>query len=140
MSITNSYHFILVEDSVLDSYIGSKIIEGLGDLCKSYHSFLDPFEAFEYIEQRGAVPEKTIIFLDIQMPLMSGFEFVEKFETQLSKSCQKYFFINILSSSINEKDIIKAKSYSTINQFMSKPLTKEMVLSIVNSIENDEKS
>lgn|SRR5690606_28735926 len=140
MSITNSYHFILVEDSVLDSYIGSKIIEGLGDLCKSYHSFLDPFEAFEYIEQRGAVPEKTIIFLDIQMPLMSGFEFVEKFETQLSKSCQKYFVINILSSSINEKDIIKAKSYSTINQFMSKPLTKEMVLSIVNSIENDEKS
>lgn len=140
MSITNSYHFILVEDSVLDSYIGSKIIEGLGDLCKSYHSFLDPFEAFEYIEQRGAVPEKTIIFLDIQMPLMSGFEFVEKFETQLSKSCQKYFVINILSSSINEKDIIKAKSYSTVNQFMSKPLTKEMVLSIVNSIENDEKS
>lgn len=140
MLITNSYHFILVEDSVLDSYIGSKIIEGLGDLCKSYHSFLDPFEAFEYIEQRGAVPEKTIIFLDIQMPLMSGFEFVEKFETQLSKSCQKYFVINILSSSINEKDIIKAKSYSTVNQFMSKPLTKEMVLSIVNSIENDEKS
>lgn len=140
MSITNSYHFILVEDSVLDSYIGSKIIEGLGDLCKSYHSFLDPFETFEYIEQRGAVPEKTIIFLDIQMPLMSGFEFVEKFETQLSKSCQKYFVINILSSSINEKDIIKAKSYSTVNQFMSKPLTKEMVLSIVNSIENDEKS
>lgn len=134
MDLEKRFHFILIEDSVLDSYIGAKIIQGMKDVCFSYHSFLDPFEAFEYIQKRGKKEEKTIIFLDIQMPLMSGFEFIEKFESELNISRQQDFIIIVLSSSINEKDIKKAKSYTSVNEFLSKPLTKEMVESIVKNI------
>jgi hypothetical protein len=60
------------------------------------------------------------------MPMMNGFEFVESFETipaDIRAACSIY----MLSSSINENDIAKVKGYSSIKQFVNKPLTASSI-------------
>lgn len=150
MKQQRSYHFILVEDSKLDAFIGEKIIQGLGALCLSIRVFLDPKEALSYMlkasAKNGTEGEgghgtdgagTTIVLLDIQMPLMSGFEFIERFEDLASTEQQSRYIINVLSSSINEKDIIRAGSYKSVNKFLNKPLKKEMILEVVDSLDNE---
>lgn len=130
----SAYHFILIEDSKLDSYIGQIIITRLGPVCLSFKSFLDPQEALVYVQNREITPEKTIIFLDIQMPLMTGFEFIEQYEILVPPEKQANYIINILSSSINEKDMIQAKSYKSVNAYLNKPMKKEMIDAVLDTL------
>lgn len=141
MQQRKSYHFILVEDSKLDAFIGEKIIRGLGPLCLSLQVFQDPQQALAYIQENADADlggdnaaRQTIVLLDIQMPLMNGFEFIERFEDLLSPEQQARYVINMLSSSINEKDITHAKSFDSVNMFLNKPLKKEMIMAVIDSL------
>lgn len=134
MGYPQSYHFILIEDSKLDAFIGEKIIRGLGYMCRSFRAFLDPSEALAFIANEPRRDAKTIVLLDIQMPLMTGFEFIEQYEMRVSPEKRQDYRINMLSSSINEQDLIRASSYESVNMFLNKPLKKEMLLEIVASL------
>ena len=57
------------------------------------------------------------------MPIMNGFEFIEAFEQTLPVDLREQYIVNLLSSSINESDMIKANSYTSVNKFLNKPLT-----------------
>jgi CheY-like chemotaxis protein len=136
MADSATYHFILIEDSKLDSFIGEKIIRSLGGTCISLTSFLDPEAALSYIAQREPDQHRTVVLLDIQMPLMTGFEFIERYEELVDVERQQNYVINILSSSINERDIARANSYKCMNAFLNKPLKRELLIELVNGITN----
>ncbi len=72
-----------------------------------------------------------LIFLDLHMPVMDGWEFIEKFE-EIYSLLKKNVTIIILSSSTDNRDIQRSKQYSTVKGFYSKPLTVEMLLEITN--------
>lgn len=77
-------HFIIIDDSQLDCFIAEKIIQNTGTFS-SIKSFTQATDALESIKNSGKTNDPvTIIILDIQMPLMNGFQFVEAFE-QLPK-------------------------------------------------------
>ena len=119
---TKKLNFIVIDDSKLDCFIAEKIIRNTGK-CESIKSFLQAKEALEYISSTPADDQShTIILVDIQMPLMNGFEFVEAFE-QLSKEIVANYTIYIISSSINENDLSKVHNYASVRQFLNKPLT-----------------
>ena len=71
------------------------------------------------------IPE--MIFLDLNMPILNGWEFLNTF----SKPQYNMYFasvkIIILSSSIDPKDVEKSKEYSIVTHFLSKPITQEML-------------
>jgi CheY-like chemotaxis protein len=74
---------------------------------------------YEY-ETNKKLPE--IIFLDLNMPVLDGWQFLDQVEKLPFKELLRIY---IISSSIDVKEIEKAKTYSTVKSFVSKPITVE---------------
>lgn len=117
----------LIDDDEVCHLISTKII----NLFSSYsvESFTDAKEALTQFRWRASnevvnLPE--VILLDIDMPGMNGWQFLDEFEklpdVVLNKSC-----VIMLSSSTSYLDMQKAKTYKSVKDFLSKPLTEEKV-------------
>lgn len=114
-------NFIVVDDSKLDCFIAEKIIKNTGR-SETVNTFQQATDALIYIKTLAPTNTPSIVFVDIQMPVMNGFEFVEAFEA-LPENIRQGYSIYMLSSSINENDIAKVKGYKSVKQFLNKPLT-----------------
>ncbi|TGD58840.1 response regulator [Flavobacterium humi] len=68
----------------------------------------------------GNIP--NVILLDINMPVLDGWQFLEKLEAMPNKD---HFNVFIMTSSIDANDIEKSKLFSTVKDFISKPINKE---------------
>ncbi|WP_276134800.1 response regulator [Polluticoccus soli] len=122
-------HFIVIDDSKLDCFIAEKIIQNTGR-NESINTFQLVTDALNYIKGLSNHNGKTIVFVDIQMPVMNGFDFVESFE-QLPLDAKSHYVIYMLSSSINENDIAKVRGYSSVKQFLNKPLTGKTMATVL---------
>lgn len=96
-------------------------------------------EAIELINtlnnEEGIKPQ--LIFLDLNMPVMGGWEFLDLFTSSDYYNSNNTKAI-ILSSTIDPEDIIKSKSYPNVIEFLSKPITVEMLDDIKSKIESKE--
>ncbi len=124
--------FIVIDDSKLNCFIAEKIIRN-NDIDTIVHVFMEATEALEFIKIRPNLPDpiRTIIILDIQMPVMNGFEFVEAFE-KLPESIKVQYDIFMISSSVNESDHNRISNYPSVKELLVKPLTKEMFSYIID--------
>jgi len=71
-----------------------------------------------------------LIFLDLNMPIMGGWEFLDLFSKDKYYKTFPDLKVIVLSSTIDPKDIEKSKSYSMVIDFLSKPITKSLLKSI----------
>ncbi len=122
-------NFIVVDDSKLDCFIAEKIIKNTGK-CEQCSVFQQAQDALEYIKNATDNNIDTIVFVDIQMPVMNGFQFVEAFEA-LPDDQKLSYNIFMLSSSINENDIAKVKGYASVKHFLNKPLTNDAINAVL---------
>lgn len=125
--ITN---FIIIDDSKEDCYLIRKRLQALSTSF-NIKSFLGAHEAYDHILNTVATA-KSIIILDIYMPLMDGFEFVEAFEN-LPKNIQDSYLICALTSSINKNYIDRISAYKSVKFFLEKPLKTESLLALMAS-------
>ncbi|MBR9999369.1 MAG: response regulator [Cyclobacteriaceae bacterium] len=119
---------MIIDDDELNNYITTKIV-GYAQLAKNVESYQSPRAALEYLFENsarvdGVAPE--IIFLDISMHDMNGWEFLEEYK-HLPHDYQKKIKIFILSTSIFEHDRMKAGEYDCINGYIQKPLTEPKI-------------
>ena len=86
----------------------------------------DALNYFKTLKDTGTGIKPQLIFLDLNMPIMGGWEFLDSFSTA---EYSEYNTINviILSSTIDPEDLEKAKKYPMVLDFLSKPITKEML-------------
>ena len=91
--------FIIIDDSKLDCFIAERIIQNVGQ-HGVIRSFPDASTVLNEISQLPQPAGRTIIVLDIQMPVMNGFEFVEAFES-LPLHKKMNYEIFMISSSVN---------------------------------------
>ena len=121
---TGRADFIIIEDNKVDCFIAEKTIQnsGKGLSCRI---FSQASQALEYIQQQHSAGP-VIIFVDIQMPTMNGFEFVESFE-RLALSNQHLYHIYTLTSSINERDKERINRFPSVKGFLNKPLTVDII-------------
>lgn len=87
-------------------------------------------EALEYYDNLKSEESKDypeLIFLDLNMPVMGGWEFLDNFIAEKFSPFNEKTKIIVLSSTIDPKDIEKVKNYPIIMDFISKPVTKEML-------------
>jgi CheY-like chemotaxis protein len=125
-------NFIVIDDSKLDCFIAEKIIRNTGK-SDGVKSFTQATEALEFIKNNAAGNIKTIILVDIQMPVMNGFEFVAAFE-QLSTEITDRYTIYVLSSSINENDLNRIRHHPSVKHFLNKPLTSNTLATVLEII------
>ena len=118
---------MLVDDSPDDNFIHERTIKKF-DLSILIVTKYSGKEALEYLIAKEE-PCPDLIFLDINMPEMNGWEFLEGYN-QLDKELQSQTIINMLTTSENPDDLAKAKMWGIVSGYITKPLTKEMVKDI----------
>jgi CheY-like chemotaxis protein len=122
---------LLLDDNELDNFINEKIIEAshfservyLTSSGKSALEFLNNLNVTGK-ESEAIYPEA--IFIDINMPMMDGFQFIDNLKT-ISGDKIKNCKLIILTSSIYPEDRAKAMTISKDITFLNKPLTEEML-------------
>jgi len=121
---------LLVDDDVINNFINARLIKK-AELSDDLHIATNGKEAITYLisklEKQEACPE--LILLDINMPVMDGFEFVEAFR-KLNFANQNKVVIVMLTTSSNPKDLEKVESLK-IGDYINKPLTEEKLKSVV---------
>ncbi len=87
-----------------------------------------PHEGLEYIKLNYTKPDApaTILFVDQNMPVTTGWEFIDLFD-KFDVRIKKLFKIYMLSSSINNNDIARACANENIVNYIVKPLTDEKI-------------
>lgn len=111
---------ILIDNNEIDNFINRKILEHYG--ITNIISFKNPSEALSFL--KTTVEKYQLILVDVYLPMIDGFEFIDKFnELGLNKTQGE---IVILSTSMNPVHLNKAKEMNIA--FIDKPLTIEKLL------------
>jgi CheY-like chemotaxis protein len=116
-----------------------KVIEK-ADFCniiETAHNGEDALKYFDGLKKElesnkyTTLPE--LMFLDLNMPIMGGWEFLDIFSKEKYYDSFPNLKVIVLSSTIDPKDIEKSKSYTMVINFLSKPITKDLLKSISDS-------
>lgn len=113
---------LLIDDDAIDNETHRRVISKTGKVKKiTIHHYAD--EALEYLRSS---PRNNIslIFLDVNMPRMNGFEFMKEYE-KLAKEQKAERVVIMLTTSVHPDDISKASAIQSVAEFMQKPLTLE---------------
>jgi CheY-like chemotaxis protein len=127
---------LLIDDDKINNFLNRSIIEKHYGNNYTVSEFINPEEAYDYLKNCSLNNHENcpeIIFLDINMPEMSGFEFLEKMEAENVRLSNTKIFI--LSSSLDPNDIERSKSFLSVTDFISKPLDKAKIEKITESIQ-----
>lgn len=125
------HNILLVDDNVADNYLHKRVI-GLADVIQKITVTSGAREALNYLSEQmdEKYPKPEIIFLDINMPGMTGWDFLEEY-AQLDDEMKAGVIVCMLTTSNAERDKEKATQYHELSDFSTKPLTEEKLMTII---------
>lgn len=113
---------LLIDDNYIDNFVTRRILES-GHFADEVIVRQSPADAIDSLREGSVKPD--VIFLDIRMPMMSGFEFLQEYD-KLNDDVKKAK-IFMLSSSLDPTDLKKSIENKYITQFIHKPLTHKIL-------------
>ncbi len=124
---------MLIDDNEIDNLINQKMIESSG-IAGDIYVHTSAKSALEFLRNIEKTPIAiqvlpNIIFLDLDMPLMDGFQFLGEF-AKLSDETKATSKIVMLTSSINPQDLNQSKKFPAVKLYLNKPLSQEALMAI----------
>ena len=127
----------IIDDDPIFIYGTKRIMKEI-HFCDSilvYNNGQDAIEGLTELTVNGdALP--SVIFLDLNMPIMNGWEFLELF-TKIPNTTLSEITVYIISSSVDPRDLEKVKNYKIVNNYILKPLTPKDLEGVVEAIEDN---
>lgn len=115
---------LLVDDDSVFNYINTKLIQRLG-IANEIHTALNGQEAITLINEyfQGSRPMPDVILLDLNMPIMDGFTFIEAFRALRLPQVHDVKIV-IVTSSSDPNDFVRAKNMG-ITKYLTKPVSED---------------
>ncbi|NRR92644.1 response regulator [Winogradskyella undariae] len=135
--MNNHYNICVIDDDDIYQFTITKILESI-KLSKKILLFSDGEEALDFMVNNlyndDVLPD--VIFLDINMPIMDGFQFMEEY-VEIKHKLNKKIVIYMVSSSVDPVDIAKAKEISDVSDYIIKPIKAGQLRTIMAGLENN---
>ena len=127
----------IIDDDPIFVYGTKKVMKEV-DFCSDVIVYNNGKEAINGL--RNLVKEKkempSLIFLDLNMPVMDGWEFLDDFITITNNNIEKVH-VYVISSSIDANDFIRARNYEIVNNYILKPITPEDLVAVLKMFSNE---
>jgi CheY-like chemotaxis protein len=122
----------IVDDDPIHQQITEIMLDRL-NITNAVSKYSDAQEVLDYLRDFGSDASKLpdIILLDLNMPVMDGWEFLDRFQ-QLRDGLTKPIRVYVLTSSIDEKDQERVSSYDFVNGYLTKPLTNDVIMQLAD--------
>lgn len=120
--------YIVIDDDEFNNMICTMVLEKMPEKIK-VTTFQDPVEGLHHLAtEYGGVQhtDDAVVFLDLHMPVMSGWEFLDEFD-KLPEHVKRRVSIYILSGSDDKEDRARARFNKNVQHYLIKPLTKETI-------------
>jgi len=126
--------FLLVDDDPINNSICQAVIRSVYPDANII-TFEKPEEALQFVTHSATeLLPSTTLFLDLNMPELSGWEFLDELKKINIADVLKSLRIYIVSSSVDGRDKSKAAEDSSVIDFFSKPVTKDIVRTVGNAM------
>ena len=130
----NKLNCVLLIDDDEATNVVNKMIVGQMDCAEKVEIAYNGQEALDFLKSSsgGKHPQPDLIILDINMPVMDGWEFLEEYQ-KLNQEQLGRVVITMLTTSLDPRDREKAENMGRINDFLNKPLSRDTLQRIIES-------
>jgi CheY-like chemotaxis protein len=124
----------LIDDDPIFVYLTRRIIASTNCPCE-INEFTDGELALDYLSKMREKAEllPDVIFLDLSMPVMDGWEFLKEYDL-LKPNIKKEISLYIVSSSISPQEVERSKSYTVVADFLIKPVERGKIVEIMTGV------
>ncbi len=135
--MVNINSIMLVDDDDISNYVTKDIVDA-AQIVEDVFIAMNGQEALDIIKEKkedGSLNHLSpmLVFLDINMPVMDGFEFLEAYEVEIDEDTRDDIHVVMLTSSTDDQDVRRAKLH-TISGYIPKPLTKEKLTEVLSKL------
>ena len=128
----NILKILIIDDDPISIFLTKKVIEK-ADIKADVLPYDNAASALSFLKKLNDINKiPDIIFLDLNMPIMNGWEFIEHF-SKLDDEIKTKVTLFILSASDNHNDIAKAANYPFIKKYISKPIAINQIKYLLSS-------
>jgi CheY-like chemotaxis protein len=125
---------MLIDDNPIDHFLLKNVLEHGNFAMAIYCTSAEEGLQFLNAQEISMIPD--VIFIDINMPSMNGFDFLEAFQ-DLNNQIKQKCFIVMFSSSVDMTDVQRATNNSYVKMYLAKPITQENLIAVLKNLEKN---